>query len=857
MKKLLFLLLALTVSAPAFAQTQTQYYTVPTIAALKAMTTSRPAVVQVVDSNPGIFNLSSGACSAADDVFQVQPTAGTTVCYTRAATPLAVGKTSPVSSVMIGGATGTPAFSTTLPSNLTITTQAFISGAAGTTRTLGFNTAGVSRWTVSALSTAETGNNTGSPFLIFGYTDAGTSKGTLLRGERGSGPYNNGNVYISTIPAMFSSAIRGTTPGGIIGDERRPANSNQPTSTLLINPISTQNGSATVTVTWATCCGASNNSIDITTYPTYVNIGGATAVGGITLSGWYKVQSIVDDNTFTVTASGVASSTATGGGAAVTVEPDFAVYHNRAAINWTGGAEGFYLNRGNIQYANPRNYIALPGAGPIYQNEWSVSVSPPDTSLLNYWAVTGRELDVVNRGANKGYYATRFTTPNLTEADQIVAFNALLGASGGGTPTHVDFGYSCNGHQVPTRFYHCFAISPNSLVGGPQDTVASHGGVGHDDYGSYTYLGSNPFRTTIGTSTITVTAGAGNVAGLSFRSNGDSIYLPMSYTISGVTFGTGSYTIANLTSTTFDITGTGVAAATVSGGGSEQALFFATDVPYAHTQISGQWAHGIITSPFSKFDDGLLISTQAGNGMGWSTTPGTASINAVLASGNITLTPASGGIVSMSSGASVTGQITSTLATGTAPFVVASTTNVVNLNASSLNGATFASPGAIGATTPSTITATSGTFTGVLGVADGTSALPSLVFTSEPTTGFYRRSAAIISLVTLTVPRWEFSGAIRGRSDGLIGFSSGSSLASADTAISRISAGIMGFGTGAGGSIAGGISLASVLASGTITGATINATTAYQANGTPGVNCTVGTFNPATAVVTKGIITTC
>lgn len=51
---------------------------------------------------------------------------------------------------------------------------------------------------------------------------------------------------------------------------------------------------------------------------------------------------------------------------------------------------------------------------------------------------------------------------------------------------------------------------------------------------------------------------------------------------------------------------------------------------------------------------------------------------------------------------SFTGQVTSTLATGTAPFVVASTTNVANLNASSLNGATFAAPGAIGTGTPGT-----------------------------------------------------------------------------------------------------------------------------------------------------------
>lgn len=47
------------------------------------------------------------------------------------------------------------------------------------------------------------------------------------------------------------------------------------------------------------------------------------------------------------------------------------------------------------------------------------------------------------------------------------------------------------------------------------------------------------------------------------------------------------------------------------------------------------------------------------------------------------------------------GQITSTLATGTAPFVVASTTKVTNLNADKLDGGDWAAPGAtIGSTTP-------------------------------------------------------------------------------------------------------------------------------------------------------------
>lgn len=64
----------------------------------------------------------------------------------------------------------------------------------------------------------------------------------------------------------------------------------------------------------------------------------------------------------------------------------------------------------------------------------------------------------------------------------------------------------------------------------------------------------------------------------------------------------------------------------------------------------------------------------------------------------------------------ISGQITSTVVTGTAPLVVASTTAVANLNASYLLGGTWAAPGAIGTTTPSTgaFTQVSST-TGLLG----------------------------------------------------------------------------------------------------------------------------------------------
>lgn len=54
----------------------------------------------------------------------------------------------------------------------------------------------------------------------------------------------------------------------------------------------------------------------------------------------------------------------------------------------------------------------------------------------------------------------------------------------------------------------------------------------------------------------------------------------------------------------------------------------------------------------------------------------------------------------------VSGQITSTLPTGTPPFVIASTTQVPNLNVSQLEGCTWEVPCPLGSTTPNTVAAT-------------------------------------------------------------------------------------------------------------------------------------------------------
>ena len=92
MKKLLAFLFFLLAPLAAQGQTTTTMYRVDTIAALKAVPTSRPPVVIVMDiATGGEFAWGTTPCSAADDVYQVTPTAGPTGCWTRLANTQAIG----------------------------------------------------------------------------------------------------------------------------------------------------------------------------------------------------------------------------------------------------------------------------------------------------------------------------------------------------------------------------------------------------------------------------------------------------------------------------------------------------------------------------------------------------------------------------------------------------------------------------------------------------------------------------------------------------------------------------------------------------------------------------------------------
>lgn len=123
------------------------------------------------------------------------------------------------------------------------------------------------------------------------------------------------------------------------------------------------------------------------------------------------------------------------------------------------------------------------------------------------------------------------------------------------------------------------------------------------------------------------------------------------------------------------------------------------------------------------------------------TLAGTTISNYLTAPGPLgSVTPSTGAFTT----ASVTGQFTSTVSTGTAPFVVASTTNVPNLNATLLSGKTHADPGPIGSGTPST-----GAFT-TLTASSATVTLPGLTATSAAQTGTVCSGAAGILTVDTT-----------------------------------------------------------------------------------------------------------
>lgn len=180
--------------------------------------------------------------------------------------------------------------------------------------------------------------------LILG--DVGAAAGITLSGAYTVTSVISGDVFTIT---HGSNATANVTSGG---GSNALIYFADPTSTLGNNPIATESGSAVVTITKAAHGLGPGRR---------VSFSGASAVGGLTLSGPYRIVSATL-NTFTINAGSNASGTATGGGAAVVMT----VYRH--------------------------NQVRLPGDNPI-----SVSGSTVTVAIANHMLEVGRK--IVVRGA--------------------------------------------------------------------------------------------------------------------------------------------------------------------------------------------------------------------------------------------------------------------------------------------------------------------------------------------------------------------------------------------------------------------------------------------------------------------------
>ena len=162
----------------------------------------------------------------------------------------------------------------------------------------------------------------------------------------------------------------------------------------LTDPFTTEIGSATVNVEH-TDHGRSVGD--------QVFFENATAVGGITIDGWYTVATVVDQNNYTIVHSGTASSTAGPGGGTVDYEYELATGTASPVEGdgWGAGGYGLYeygeptedagvsiifeprawslVRAGDLVYANPVNsgiFVFDPNDTPSYQRAEPLTGAP-------------------------------------------------------------------------------------------------------------------------------------------------------------------------------------------------------------------------------------------------------------------------------------------------------------------------------------------------------------------------------------------------------------------------------------------------------------------------------------------------
>ncbi len=186
---------------------------------------------------------------------------------------------------------------------------------------------------------------------------------------------------------------------------------------LANNPFATTSGSKLVTVT------ASAHGI---TAGTWVTFAGASAVGGITISGAYEIVTVPDGNSYTIIHSSAASSTTTGGGAAVTAH--------------------YQINAGTATYTQGVGW----GAGAWGRGGWGSGTTVGVGQQLRLWSLDSFGQDLLAAPRNSVIYYWAKDTSTYATA---VTLKSLASAAG----------YS-SGTFVPTQVLQVFVSATQRFV---------------------------------------------------------------------------------------------------------------------------------------------------------------------------------------------------------------------------------------------------------------------------------------------------------------------------------------------------------------------------------------------------------
>lgn len=534
---------------------------------------------------------------------------------------------------------------TTFGSSVAGTLSLVLNASAGSTRRILFRSDNLNRWILSVTNDAESGLAAGSNFTIGAFDNtAGTAltKGNLAAAYRESGPVGGGNPYWVNMAGMVVNIPRATNPNGNSGIQIN-TDDTQPTITLGSNPLAVTNGSTTCTVTW-TAHGLDTDSD--------VLLAGATAVGGVTPSGWYRIKSTPTANTFTITLSAAASSTATGGGSAVTAQAGIVSTAFKINHYIYNSGDGFPAGESAYVFAEPTYYIptSTNEGGPSYKGKFMNLLSPQDTTQLNNWIANAFELNVTNRGADEGYTVARLTGERATTVFLATPENSPQFTGEEGKNILAAYSASRSGHSNSTNYfvrsYHGYNVEIGALVSNSAG-VGGRGGTAFTAGGAYTPIRNNGIAITTGSAVGTFTVAGFDAKLITGKNTPSQVWIPASVTVLGVTFAAGVYSCTILTESTFSITGTGSGSSTGSGGGADLWVAFDTDVPWSVMDTLGWFSKGydMSSARFTdnkalKFAPGMLI--DMGGGVIWGTCVGSPNTVVTAPVGSM-LTDTSGG----------------------------------------------------------------------------------------------------------------------------------------------------------------------------------------------------------------------